>query len=1017
MSKAVSVPEETGKWRQFIATILVNVSVLGSGVSVGWNSPILPHLQSPETSVGTKPMTDDETSWLSSALPLGALTILPFCSGIAERFGRKNTGFFIAAPLITCWLLTLFANSYAYLLVARFLAGAACAVSFFLVPIYVSEIADTSVRGLFGSLLLFSFRIGIVGGYIIGTVVSYHMFAVCGLVIPVVFLVSFMFMPETPIHLVRKGKLTEAKRSLMWYKNNNKLIVEDELRRLQALNKESLDDSDSVGFRDLFRDRGTTRAFIIAVGLVTGQELSGISPMLSYTANVFKSADISMPPNHAAIVVGGVQLLGSWLSTMTMERLGRRKLLFISCLAMALCHTAFGLFSLIKSYGYDVSSLSGIPVVALATYGVMYCLGMGPVPFVIMSEIFSADILSFASSVVMALGWSASFIMTKFFPPVIDTVGFHGCFLMLAGMCIYILGFTYFLVPETKGRSIESITKELNDGKRRKKKEPFPEAAVEMITKSINTTESENKCLIIAVSTTSSPTILMGITNTWNMCESLKIHFRLLNMKKTGYQPEPGKLYQFIAAIVVNIMALSNGIVLGWSSPVLPQLQTPETPIGSTPMTTDHVSWLNGVLPLGALTILPFCSVLTERLGRKLAILLGAVPAIICWLLKVCANSYIYLLLARYAAGMSMAMLMLMVPLYIAEISADSIRGQLGCILVFAVKIGIVMGYSLGAALSYRLFAVCGLMVPIIFIGLFVFMPETPTHLVRKGLIDRATKSLMWLRNNDRQTVDRELLHLQSLVKECPSNKKSVGFRDLFRDRGTTKGFIISLGLLCGQQTCGIFVVSQYTAYILQQAESSLKPNTATIIIGIGQIVGSCLSTLTMERAGRRSLIFISCAGMAMSYCTISGFLFLKEYGFSVSSFGWIPVVALSFWAIVYCVGMSPAPLVVASEVFSPDISSFANSVSMVFMWICAFLIMKYFPIVKELLGLDVCFILLASFCMATFAFTYFLVPETKGRNIESILDELNGCSGGSKQNGRHEAATEMITIDKKITV
>ncbi|XP_015117837.1 facilitated trehalose transporter Tret1 [Diachasma alloeum] len=487
-------------------------------------------------------------------------------------------------------------------------------------------------------------------------------------------------------------------------------------------------------------------------------------------------------------------------------------------------------------------------------------------------------------------------------------------------------------------------------------------------------------------------------------------------MKKTGCQHEPGKLYQLIAAVIVNVISLSSGIALGWASPVLPQLQSPETPIGSAPMSTEHISWLNGVLPLGALTILPFCSTLTERFGRKLAILLGAIPAIICWLLKACATSYIYLLLARYAAGMSMAMLMLMVPLYIAEISADSIRGQLGCILVFAVKIGIVIGYSLGAALSYQLFAICGLMVPIVFIGMFVFMPETPTYLVRKGLIDRATRSLMWLRNNDTSTVERELLHLQALVKECPSSKKSVGFRDLFRDRGTTRGFIISLGLLCGQQTCGIFVVSQYAAYILQQAESSLKPNTAAIIIGIGQIVGSCLSTMTMERAGRRSLIFISCAGMATCYCTISGFLFFKEYDFSVSSFGWIPVVALSCWAILYCVGMSPAPLVVASEVFSPDISSFANSVSMVFMWICGFLIMKYFPIMKELVGLHVCFILLASFCMATFAFTYFLIPETKGRNIESIIDELNDCSRGSKQNGRHEAA-EMITIDKKITV
>ncbi|XP_011300590.1 facilitated trehalose transporter Tret1-2 homolog [Fopius arisanus] len=488
-------------------------------------------------------------------------------------------------------------------------------------------------------------------------------------------------------------------------------------------------------------------------------------------------------------------------------------------------------------------------------------------------------------------------------------------------------------------------------------------------------------------------------------------------MEKYSGQCESGKFRQFITTLIVNIIALSNGIVLGWASPVMPQLRTVDTPVGSTPLTTEHISWLNGVLPLGALTILPFCSIITEKFGRKIALCLGAIPAIACWLLKVCATSYTYLLLARYAAGMSMAMLMLMIPLYIAEITADSIRGQMGCILLFAVKIGIVVGYVLGATLSYRVFAICGLMMPIVFLGLFVFMPETPTYLVRKGKITEAKRSLMWLKNNDETAVERELLHLQSLVKECSSTKKSVGFRDLFRDRGTTKGFIISLGLLCGQQTSGIFVVSQYTAYILEQAESSLKPNAATIIIGIGQIVGSCLSTMTMERAGRRSLIFISCAGMSICYTMISTFLLLRELDLNISSFGWIPVVALSGWSILYCIGMSPAPLVVASEIFSPDISSFANSVSMVFMWICAFLLVKYFPIVEEMLGLHVCFILLASCCMATLVFTYFLVPETKGRNIESIIDELNGSTGKFEQSRRLEAATEMIKIDKKSNV
>ncbi|XP_011303782.1 facilitated trehalose transporter Tret1-like [Fopius arisanus] len=481
-----------------------------------------------------------------------------------------------------------------------------------------------------------------------------------------------------------------------------------------------------------------------------------------------------------------------------------------------------------------------------------------------------------------------------------------------------------------------------------------------------------------------------------------------MNTRKTA-GVEPGKWKQFFATIIINLSSLAYGLILGWSSPMAPLLQSEETPIGSVPMTSEQMSWMNGMLCVGALGILPFCSPLAERFGRKITGCIIAIPSGLCWLLILLAVDYTYLWAARLFAGIAAGLIIFVIPIYISEITGDTVRGQYGSILVFSVNIGILMAYIFGAILRYNIFAICALVNVALFLGGFLFMPETPIYLMRKGRIAEATRSLMWLKGNNKATVEQELSRLQALAKENTANNKSVGFSALFRDRGTFKGFMIAIAMLGGQQFCGISAVVAYTATIFKMAGSSLQPNIATVLVGGTQVLGSWLSTLMMERAGRRPLIMISSAGMAICHCILGAFLCVQSWGHDVSSFSWIPVIAISGYAIVYCLGMGPAPYVVASEVFSSDISGFANSIAMVFMWIVAFLNMKYFPFVMDLLGIDGAFFLLAAFCICTLVFTFFFIPETKGRDIESILDELNGFSGSFRKDQYQRTSVEII--------
>lgn len=117
-----------------------------------------------------------------------------------------------------------------------------------------------------------------------------------------------------------------------------------------------------------------------------------------------------------------------------------------------------------------------------------------------------------------------------------------------------------------------------------------------------------------------------------------------------------------------------------------------------------------------------------------------------------------------------------------------------------------------------------------------------------------------------------------------------------------------------------------------------------------------------------------------------------------MSYFTWFPVTVLSVYTILYCVGLGSAAFVVSCEVLSPDISGFANSVAMSCVWIICFTAVKGFPFARDLIGSYGCVFVLALCCTCTFLFTYFVVPETKGRSIESIVKELNGTSKESKK-------------------
>lgn len=182
--------------------VLISASILaiGAGTALAWTSPVLPILQEKNNTILV--ITEEEASWIGACLPIGAIVGALPAGTIADKLGRKKALLLLAIPFILSWFLIVLVKAVWMLYAARFIVGAAVGAVCCIVPNYIGEIASPSTRGSLGAMFQLFLASGIVFTFILGTVASYWMIGIlCGIV-EVVFIATFIWMPESPSWLV-----------------------------------------------------------------------------------------------------------------------------------------------------------------------------------------------------------------------------------------------------------------------------------------------------------------------------------------------------------------------------------------------------------------------------------------------------------------------------------------------------------------------------------------------------------------------------------------------------------------------------------------------------------------------------------------------------------------------------------------------------------------------------------------------------------------------------------------------
>ncbi|KAF8728763.1 hypothetical protein HU200_018041 [Digitaria exilis] len=432
-------------WTVLLATA---VAVCGSfvfGTCVGYSAPAQAGIVS---DIG---LSNSEYGVFASVLTIGAMIGALTSGRLADILGRKMTMRFAAVVGILGWLTVYFAKDAMRLYVGRILLGYCTGVLSYVVPVFISEIAPKEIRGGLATSNQLFICSGCSAAYIIGALLPWRSLVVVGLIPCAILLVGLFFIPESPRWLANVGREKEFTDSLQKFRGKDSDISEEATEIKGYI--ESISTLPKARIQDLFQSKNIY-AVTVGVGLMIFQQLGGINALGFYASYIFSSAGFS--GKLGTTLIGIIQIPITLFGALLMDRSGRRALLLVSSSGTFLGCFLTGLSFYCKAQGLYSQLVPTLALCGILVYYAAYSVGMGPVPWVIMSEIFSIDMKAIAGSLVTLVSWIGSFAISYSFNFLMDWNPAGTFFLFSAASLVTVL-FVAKLVPETKGRTLEEI--------------------------------------------------------------------------------------------------------------------------------------------------------------------------------------------------------------------------------------------------------------------------------------------------------------------------------------------------------------------------------------------------------------------------------------------------------------------------------------------------------------------------------------------------------------------------------
>ncbi len=405
--------------------------------------------------------------WVMASAILGCLIGVMVSGSLADKYGRKPLMIIASVIFILASIGTGIVNNINLFIFYRILGGVGIGIASNISPMYISEISPSNVRGRFVSINQLTVVLGILSAQIVNWLIAQPispgenlidtwngqmgwrwMFWACA--VPAVLFFIFIFIiPESPRWLAVKHKYEKA--TLAFSRIANKQYAEEQIKEIKSTTDIT---AKQTKFSDLFKGK-MSKILLIGVVIAILQQWCGINVIFNYAQEIFAAAGYDVSDMLFNIVITGiVNVVFTFVGMYSVDKLGRRALMIFGTIGLTLIYAILG-----TGYYFQVTGVVMLVLVVLAI--ACYAMTLAPITWVVISEIFPNRIRAQAMAVATFALWSACFVLTYTFPLLNNSLGAHGTFWLYGVICLVGYLFIKFLLPETKGKSLEEIEKEI----------------------------------------------------------------------------------------------------------------------------------------------------------------------------------------------------------------------------------------------------------------------------------------------------------------------------------------------------------------------------------------------------------------------------------------------------------------------------------------------------------------------------------------------------------------------------
>ncbi|XP_003247762.1 facilitated trehalose transporter Tret1-like [Acyrthosiphon pisum] len=439
--------------------------------------------------------------------------------------------------------------------------------------------------------------------------------------------------------------------------------------------------------------------------------------------------------------------------------------------------------------------------------------------------------------------------------------------------------------------------------------------------------------------------------------------------------------FTFSIALIACMGYMVCGNWIGWSSPATYLMKHNHTELDVT-----NYGMMVAMYDLGNLISPIPCGYFLGLFGRKLTISIIGPLNMLAWIaILVWPSRLDVLYAARLFAGLAKGMTLSSIPIYVGEIAEVKLRGSVLSMFPIMLAAGMLAMQTIGRVFDYRQLNMLGLFFSTVFTVLFFVMPESPYYLMQKGRRDQAEKSLRRIRAKDDVTDELEMIE-KTVTKQMQSK---ATYSELFMNKSNRKAFAITAGASVFQRLSGISPFIHFSSITLPSTHYWMNPLVAVMVFTLTKSVGNFVPLVLVDWMGRKPLMVVSHAAMALVTAAYGVGLYVVANGPEDKPFAWWPVVSLWAYALSYSLGAGTLTYTLLGEMFAANVKTRAAPLCVMMLAGGSFVLDGTYTTIAQAFGVHSNYFMYSAFNLIWAVTAGFVMVETKGKTFLEIEEML----------------------------